>query len=100
VSALKDIFGQEVQVDDYVAAGMSLGQSSVLRVGRIVGIKETNSGFTVRVRWTHNGRGENRQWDVKESNILIKNIFAYAKIVKLSTEYVEQFPATNLKEGE
>lgn len=100
---LTDIFGQEVKVGDWVAAGMALHRSSVLRVGKIVDIKESNkynnAVWNVRIRWTHNGRS-NYSWDVKESAIRIEASHSYAKIVKMPADYVEQFPYDNLKEGE
>lgn len=93
----KDIFGVEAKVGDKIAAGMSYGQSSVLRVGEIIKITESdkyNTGkpnYTIRVRWTHNGRS-NYRWDVKESNILIKSDYSYAKFVILDSGYVNKFP--------
>lgn len=105
MSDLRDIFGNEVKVGDKIAAGMSYGQSSVLRVGEIIAIKEKDdpysrgrTDYSIRVRWTHNGSGS--KYDVKESSILIKAVYSYAKILVLPKDYVEKFPMDNLKEGE
>lgn len=96
MSKLTDIFGVEPWVGCKIAAGMSLGQSSVLRIGEVIKITENdkyNTGkpnYTVRVKWTHNG--SDHQWGVKESNILIKPDHSYGKFVILETEYVNKFP--------
>lgn len=95
MTKLTDIFGTEPKVGDKIAAGMSYGQSSVLRVGEIIGIKTKdaeygNTNWSVRVKWTHNG-SEN-QWGVKESTILVKSNYSYAKFVVLPPAYVAQFP--------
>jgi hypothetical protein len=92
----KDIFGVEAKVGHKIAAGMSLGQSSVLRVGEVIKITENdkyNTGkpnYTLRVKWTHNG--SDYKWGVKESNILIKPEHSYAKFVVLDSRYVSLFP--------
>lgn len=92
---LTDIFGVEPKVGDKIAAGMSYGQSSVLRVGEIIGIKD-NAGkystttWSMRVKWTHNG--SEHQWGVKESSILVKSNYSYAKFVILPAELVAQHP--------
>ena len=96
----EDIFGRTPQIGDYIAAGMSLGQSSVLRIGEIVDIKETRDSYSkeptgnfgIRVRWRNNGRSE-YSWDVKDSRIKWEPGYSYAKFVILDKGFVEQFPA-------
>lgn len=99
---LRDVFGQEVEVGDKIAAGMAYMRSSVLRVGEIIKInaKPVSYGegmrYSIRVRWTHNGnQGRPSYFDVKESTILFEDRFTYAKFVKLPAGYVEQFPSDN-----
>lgn len=96
---MKDIFGREVAVNDYIAAGMNLNQSSVLRIGRVVKIgqtldynKQPTGRESVRVRWRNNGdTSGKRYWEVKDSNILYDPRYSYAKVVILDKEFVEQF---------
>lgn len=98
---MKDIFGREVHPGDYVAAGMNLDRSSVLRIGRVVSIKDTldwqkkpTGRQSVRIKWRNNGdRSNKRYWEVKDSNILYDGSYTYAKVVILPPEFVEQFPA-------
>lgn len=92
---LTDVFGVVVNVGDKIAAGMSYGQSSVLRIGEVIGIKAKEDSYhrfqwSVRVRWTHNGHGST--YDVRESTIIVRSNYSYAKLVKLPTEFVEQYP--------
>lgn len=92
---LKDIFGVVVNVGDNIAAGMSYGQSSVLRVGEVIGIKCKEDSYhrfqwSVRVRWTHNGHGST--YDVRESTILVRSNYSYAKLMKVPAELVSQYP--------
>lgn len=89
---LVDIFGNIAVEGDKIAAGMSYGQSSVLRIGEIIGIKTKEDGtHSVRVKWTHNG-SENYRWGVKESTILVRDHYTYAKFVILPKDYVAKFP--------
>ena len=94
---MKDVFGREVRPGDKVAVGMSYGQSSVLRVGEVLRIKESEDAYSrkkwsVRVKWTHNGDPHNGRYDVKESTILGQESYTYAKFVILPEGFVEQFP--------
>lgn len=96
---MKDIFGRPVQAGDKIAAGMSYGQSSVLRVGEVLYVKEKvdphrpdHVKWSVRVRWTHNGAPTSR-WEVKESTILGDSLYRYAKILVLPEGFVDQFPS-------
>lgn len=96
MSELKDVFGNVANVGDKIAAGMSFGQSSVLRIGEIIGIKDKVDNYnrvtySIRVRWTHNG-SENYRWGVKESTIIVRDYYTYAKFVVLPKDYVAQFP--------
>jgi hypothetical protein len=102
---MKDVFGREVKVGDYIAAGMNYNRSSVLRVGKVIKIKERKeskysadpdkvTGWSVRVRWTHNGDKDPR-WsygEVEESTILGDVSYHYAKFVILPDGFAEQFP--------
>lgn len=98
---MKDIFGREVQVGDYIAAGMNLNRSSVLRIGRVVKINKTldwekkeTGRESVRVKWRNNGDARERSyWEVKDSNILYDPTYYYAKVVILDPDFVEQYPA-------
>lgn len=95
IPELTDVFGVVANVGDKIAAGMSYGQSSVLRIGEIIGIKgkedtRGNVRWSVRVRWTHNGHGSS--YDVRESTILIHSNYSYAKIVVLPKGFAEQYP--------
>lgn len=94
---MKDIFDREVQVGDYIAAGMSLGHSSVLRVGRVLKITDTlnwnkqpSGRQSVRVRWRNNGKSNSR-YDVKDSNIIADNGHSYAKVIILDPDFVEHY---------
>ena len=103
-ATLVDIFGQPAHVGDKIAAGMSYGKSSVLRIGEIISIKETDDRYgrtkwSVRVKWTHNG-SENYKWGVKESTILVHSHYTYAKFVVLPRDYVAQFPDDIIREDE
>jgi hypothetical protein len=96
---MKDIFGREVEVGHFVAAGMNLNQSSVLRIGEVVKISETldwqkkpTGRQSVRIKWRNNGPSE-WSWDVKDSNIIYDPTYSYAKVVILDPAFVEQFPA-------
>lgn len=96
MAELKDIFGNTAKVGDKIAAGMSYGKSSTLRIGEIIGIKETQDSYSrskwsVRVKWTHNG-SENYKYGVKESTIIVHDYYMYAKFAVLPPEYVAQFP--------
>lgn len=95
---MKDIFGREVKTGDKVAVGMSYGQSSVLRVGEVISIKEKvddyykQTKWSVRVKWTHNGSDKNNRWTVKESTILGNSSYNYAKLIILPEGFVDEFP--------
>ena len=104
MSELTDIFGQPVKVGDYIAAGMAFNRSSVLRVGIVTAIEEkpinkwsdnSSTYWSVKVRWTHNGKDSVSSWDVKESRIRIEPSYNYAKFVLLPSGYAEQFPEDN-----
>lgn len=97
----KDVFKRPLQVGDYIAAGMSYGQSSVLRVGLVVGIKQSKSThgsanpnkFSIRVRWRNNGDLSGRRyWEVKDSNILYQENYSYSKFMILDPAQVLPFP--------
>lgn len=94
---LTDIFGQPVDVGDKVAVGMAFGRSSVLRIGEVLAVKETEDPYykrtkwSIRVKWTHNGPSD-WSWDVRESTIKYESGFSYAKLVVLPRDFVEQFP--------
>lgn len=97
---MKDIFKREVQVGDYIAAGMNLDRSSVLRIGQVVAIKETldwqklpTGRESVRVKWRNNGSPTNNRWQVKDSNIMYDPRYTYSKVVILDPEFVKQYPA-------
>jgi hypothetical protein len=97
---MKDIFGREVQVGDYVAAGMNLDRSSVLRIGQVVNINQTRDTYSkqltgresVRIRWRNDSpEGKKRYRSVKDSNILCDPSYLYAKVVILDPDFVKQF---------
>lgn len=100
-----DVFGQPVAVGDYIAAGMALHRSSVLRVGQIVAIKETNRGYnhhygrdlfkySISVRWTHDGNQDKSSVGYggkTTTTIQFETGYSYAKFLKLPASYVEGF---------
>lgn len=98
----KDVFKRPAQVGDMIAVGMSYGQSSVLRVGMIVGIKaskprygredEVPRKFSVRVRWRNNGNQTSSRWEVKDSNFIYEEGHSYAKFILLDKNEVDQYP--------
>lgn len=96
---MKDVFGREVKAGDKVAVGMNLNQSSVLRIGEVLYVKEKphpyrEDGFkwSVRIKWTHDGSTDNNWRNVKESTILGETGYQFAKFVILPEGFVEQFP--------
>jgi hypothetical protein len=101
---MKDVFGRDVKVGDTIAAGMNLDRSSGLRVGKVIKVTERIGkeysgrhgevvGWTVRVRWTHNGDREGKGYrHVTESNILGAPHYYYAKFVILPEGFVDEFP--------
>lgn len=104
---MKDVFGRDLKVGDKIAAGMTYHRSSVLRIGEVTKIKERYKpyygygtdpkelmGWSVRVKWTHNGDKENRyKWsNIPDSTILGDVHYTYAKVVILPDGFVEQFP--------
>jgi hypothetical protein len=101
----KDVFKRPLQIGDMIAAGMSYGQSSVLRVGEVVNIKaskprygrenEAPRKFSVRVKWRNNGDQNPRYQygEVKDSNFIYEEGHSYAKFIILDRAFVEQYPA-------
>lgn len=106
----KDIFGRPLNIGDYIAAGMNYGQSSVLRIGEVINIKQSSSygtpnpnKFSIRVRWRNNGDTTDRQWkryEVKDSTILWQANYSYAKFVILDKAFVNVYPADILDEDD
>lgn len=106
----KDVFKRPLQINDYIAAGMSYGQSSVLRIGQVVNIKaskprygreeEAPRKFSVRVAWRNNGNQTSNRWEVKDSNFIYEEGHSYAKFVILDRAFVEQYPADILDDNE
>lgn len=101
----KDVFKRPLKIGDMIAAGMSYGQSSVLRVGEVVNIKaskprygrenEAPRKFSVRVKWRNNGDQNPRYQygEVKDSNFIYEEGYSYAKFIILDRAFVEQYPA-------
>jgi hypothetical protein len=48
---MKDLLGQEVEVGDIIAAGVTLGQTASTRIGVVTEVVEEKT--KLRVRWTH-----------------------------------------------
>jgi hypothetical protein len=99
---MKDIFGRPIKAGDKVAVGMSYGQSSVLRVGEVLYVREKVDEYrsdrvkwSVRVKWTHNGSPKSDRWTTRESTILGNSSYTYAKLIILPDDFVEQFPPDN-----
>lgn len=103
----KDIFGRPLNIGDYIAAGMNYGQSSVLRIGEVINVKQSSSygtpnpnKFSIRVRWRNNGDTSTqwRRYEVKDSTILWQAGYSYAKFLILDKAFVNVYPADILDE--
>lgn len=93
----RDIFGRETRVGDTIAAGMSYGQSSVLRIGTVIGIKERDTNgsrqaWSVTVEWTHAGKSNPFYGSKKKTAIQIDSGYSYAKFVILPDGFTDEFP--------
>lgn len=98
----KDVFKRPLQIGMYIAVGMTYGQSSVLRIGEVINIKNSKPSygspdprkFSVRVRWRNNGNQDPRyqRWEVKDSNFIYEEGHNYAKFVIMDKALVESFP--------
>lgn len=104
-----DVFKRPLNIGDYIAAGMSHGQSSVLRIGEVINIKNSSSygtvnpnKFSIRVRWRNNGDTSTqwRRYEVKDSTILWQVGYSYAKFLILDKAFVSVYPADILEEGD
>lgn len=96
---MRDIFGQDVNVGDLVAVGMSYGQSSVLRCGEVLKItsKPATYGkgmkYSIRIKWRNNGSPNKDGWsEIKDSTILHEDTHRFAKVMVLPPDFVNKFP--------
>jgi len=100
---LTDIFGNDVNVGDKVAVGMSYDRSSVLRVGEVISVKEAKPPYymtnrpdyckwAIRIKWTHDGSDGTGWGSVKDSTIYHESSHTFAKLLVLPSDFVAANP--------